>query len=237
MFHYLSDEVCAQFAPVIIIWLTCIIPSLLFQKNMPKFNKIPFYLQPHSSSGAKTLKKWVCFSTLGLYFLWLSHAGIRVHRYRRGCCRSALQPRRLRADFYCCVFCRDRLSASDMLQVRKVMEHVYEKIINLDNESQTTSSSTNDKPGEQEKEEDMAMLAEEKIELMCQDQVSTVSVLVYFDKCTVIVHCINLFFFLFFVSFNQVLDPNMDLRTVKHFIWKSGGDLTLHYRQKSTWKS
>lgn len=58
-----------------------------------------------------------------------------------------------------------------MLQVRKVMEHVYEKIINLDNESQTTSSSANDKPGEQEKEEDMAMLAEEKIELMCQDQV------------------------------------------------------------------
>lgn len=52
------------------------------------------------------------------------------------------------------------------------MEHVYEKIINLDNESQTTSSSANDKPGEQEKEEDMAMLAEEKIELMCQDQVS-----------------------------------------------------------------
>ncbi|EPQ04074.1 WD repeat-containing protein 48 [Myotis brandtii] len=127
-------------------------PSPLAHKNMPKFNKIPFYLQPHASSGAKTLKK-------------------------------------------------DRLSASDMLQVRKVMEHVYEKIINLDNESQTTSSSNNEKPGEQEKEEDIAVLAEEKIELLCQD---------------------------------QVLDPNMDLRTVKHFIWKSGGDLTLHYRQKST---
>jgi len=28
----------------------------------------------------------------------------------------------------------------------------------------------------------------------------------------------------------QVLDPNMDLRTVKHFIWKQGGDLTLQYR-------
>lgn len=66
---------------------------------------------------------------------------------------------------------RDRLSASDMLQVRKVMEHVYEKIINLDNESQTTSSSNNEKP-EQEKEEDIAVLAEEKIELLCQDQVS-----------------------------------------------------------------
>ncbi|KAG8541481.1 hypothetical protein GDO81_028932 [Engystomops pustulosus] len=90
-----------------------------------------------------------------------------------------------------------------MLQVRKVMEHVYEKIINVDTESQTTSSSNNEKQGEQEKEEDIAVLAEEKIELLCQDQVS-------------------------------ILDPNMDLRTVKHFIWKSGGDLTLHYRQKST---
>lgn len=51
------------------------------------------------------------------------------------------------------------------------MEHVYEKIINLDAESQTTSSSANDKPGEQEKEEDVAVMAEEKIELMCLDQV------------------------------------------------------------------
>ncbi|XP_047667513.1 WD repeat-containing protein 48a isoform X3 [Tachysurus fulvidraco] len=125
--------------------------DITVDKNMPKFNKIPFYLQPHSSSGAKTLKK-------------------------------------------------DRLSASDMLQVRKVMEHVYEKIINLDSESQT-SGSAGEKPSEQKEDEDMAVLAEEKIELLCQD---------------------------------QVLDPNMDLRTVKHFIWKSGGDLTLHYRQKST---
>lgn len=64
-----------------------------------------------------------------------------------------------------------------MLQVRKVMEHVYEKIINLDNESQTTSSSNNEKAGEQEKEEDIAVLAEEKIELLCQDQVSYLGVL------------------------------------------------------------
>ncbi|XP_016099984.1 WD repeat-containing protein 48 [Sinocyclocheilus grahami] len=132
-------------------WVIDITVDYLTEKNMPKFNKIPFYLQPHSSSGAKTLKK-------------------------------------------------DRLSASDMLQVRKVMEHVYEKIINLDSESQTGGSAA-EKPSEQKEEEEMAVLAEEKIELLCQD---------------------------------QVLDPNMDLRTVKHFIWKSGGDLTLHYRQKST---
>lgn len=29
---------------------------------------------------------------------------------------------------------------------------------------------------------------------------------------------------------DQVLDPSMDLRTVKHFIWKSSTDLTLYYR-------
>lgn len=108
------------------------------------------------------------------------------------------------------------------------MEHVYEKIINLDNESQTTSSSANDKPGEQEKEEDMAMLAEEKIELMCQDQVSGPPL----PSCTQPPSISLISFFL--QSPTQVLDPNMDLRTVKHFIWKSGGDLTLHYRQKST---
>lgn len=47
---------------------------LSFQKNMPKFNKIPFYLQPHSSSGAKTLKKWVPLPLRD------------AHRYRCGCC-------------------------------------------------------------------------------------------------------------------------------------------------------
>ncbi|KPP65631.1 WD repeat-containing protein 48-like [Scleropages formosus] len=165
--------------------------DITVDKNMPKFNKIPFYLQPHSSSGAKTLKK-------------------------------------------------DRLSASDMLQVRKVMEHVYEKIINLDNESQATSASTNDKPGEQEKEEDMAVLAEEKIELLCQDQVgsSELRLLLPFSHSGPRSTVFSLHSYLCTlkdaISFLQVLDPNMDLRTVKHFIWKSGGDLTLHYRQKST---
>ncbi|KAK1332580.1 hypothetical protein QTO34_007263 [Cnephaeus nilssonii] len=150
------------------------------RKNMPKFNKIPFYLQPHASSGAKTLKK-------------------------------------------------DRLSASDMLQVRKVMEHVYEKIINLDNESQTTSSSNNEKPGEQEKEEDIAVLAEEKIELLCQDQASGLA-----DQSPTWPGRCSDSYITGSDYGPQVLDPNMDLRTVKHFIWKSGGDLTLHYRQKST---
>ena len=40
--------------------------------------------------------------------------------------------------------CRDRLSASDMLQVRKVIEHLYEKVIGQgsDGGSQTTGSAS-----------------------------------------------------------------------------------------------
>lgn len=56
------------------------------------------------------------------------------------------------------------------------MEHVYEKIINLDSESQT-SGSAGEKPTEQKEEEDMAVMAEEKIELLCQDQVKPSSLL------------------------------------------------------------
>lgn len=31
--------------------------DIVVEKNMPKFIKIPFYLQPHASSGVKSLKK------------------------------------------------------------------------------------------------------------------------------------------------------------------------------------
>lgn len=104
----------------------------------------------------------------------------------------------------CCF--RDRLSASDMLQVRKVMEHVYEKIINLDTESQTTNSSGNEKPGEQEKEEDVAVVAEEKIELMCQDQVRQFTDPHDYRKCyEVELHCVKLL--LSFVGFGSKHGP------------------------------
>ncbi|XP_064653169.1 WD repeat-containing protein 48-like isoform X2 [Lineus longissimus] len=126
--------------------------DITVDKNIPKFNKIPFFLQPHSSSGIKSLKK-------------------------------------------------DRLSANDVLQVRKVIEHVYEKVMGQGSDagSQTAggNNSNSQEKSETEKEEDIASIAEEKVELLCND---------------------------------QVLDPTMDLRTVKHFIWKQGGDLTLHYR-------
>ncbi|XP_023931013.1 WD repeat-containing protein 48-like [Lingula anatina] len=121
--------------------------DITVDKNMPKFNKIPFFLQPHSTSGIKCLKK-------------------------------------------------DRLSASDMLQVRKVVEHVFEKVMGQGSETGSQNAGQ-DRTDYDKVPEDDGIPAEEKVELLCND---------------------------------QILDANMDLRTVKHFIWKQGGDLTLHYR-------
>ena len=111
-----------------------------------------------------------------------------------------------------------------MSQVRKVIEHIYEKILGQGSEAGSqaggngttgnnnstsgapsgggaTNSAPNSTSGAGDKSdvdmEDMSSIAEEKVELLCND---------------------------------QILDPNMDLRTVKHFIWKSASDLTLHYR-------
>ena len=87
---------------------------------------------------------------------------------------------------------RDRLTASDMIHVKKVMEHVYEKIVMADNGS---SSSNNDKPPMAP--EELSELAENKIEIHCND---------------------------------MLLDPKMDLRTIRYFIWKSSSDLVLQYK-------
>lgn len=87
---------------------------------------------------------------------------------------------------------KDKLSASDMLQVRKVMEHVHQKMLLGSDASDQRQNTSGDSKSVSKSES-----AEEKVELLCQD---------------------------------QILDPNMDLRTVKHFIWKSGGELVIHYR-------
>ncbi|KRZ97771.1 WD repeat-containing protein 48, partial [Trichinella sp. T8] len=100
------------------------------------------------------------------------------------------------------VYKRDRLSASDMLQVRKVIEHVYEKILSTAVSTENSMNANSEKnPGAQSQPSSTPAVLpsnlEEKIELYCQD---------------------------------QRLDPNMDLRTIKYFIWKQGGDLVLYYK-------
>uniref|UniRef100_A0A224XL35 WD repeat-containing protein 48 homolog n=1 Tax=Panstrongylus lignarius TaxID=156445 RepID=A0A224XL35_9HEMI len=120
------------------------VADIVVEKNLPKFNKIPFYLVPYSNTQVKSIK-------------------------------------------------RERLSANDFIQMHKVAEHVYEKML---------GSETGSVAGVQGSERayegtDSTSLAEDKVELLCND---------------------------------QTLDSNMDLRTVRHFIWKSSSDLILHYR-------
>lgn len=90
---------------------------------------------------------------------------------------------------------KERLSASDMLQMRKVIEHVCEKMLsNLSDEAGPSQGETNFKGSNHFNEPKTYTI--DKVELYCND---------------------------------QKLDENLDLRTVKHYIWKSGGDLVLHY--------
>ena len=68
---------------------------------------------------------------------------------------------------------RDRLSASDMIHVQKVMEHVYEKIVIADSVPSTPMSQNSEKTNQSQiPAEELAALAEAKIELHCNDTVS-----------------------------------------------------------------
>ena len=82
--------------------------------------------------------------------------------------------------------------SSDMIHVKKVMEHVYEKIVMADNGSNSSNSEKPPIPPEE-----LSVLAENKIEIHCNE---------------------------------MLLDPKMDLRSIRHFIWKSGSDLVLQYK-------
>ncbi|KAK3699744.1 hypothetical protein QZH41_015597, partial [Actinostola sp. cb2023] len=70
----------------------------------------------------------------------------------------------------------DKLSASDMLHVRKVIEHVYEKVIGWDHTSHASSTPTtptgekNHNPPMYDNDEDRSLIAESRVELLCQDQ-------------------------------------------------------------------
>lgn len=103
-------------------------------------------------------------------------------------------------------FKRERLIANDFLQIRKVVEHVYEKVISGGVAASSEAGSSAGSPTGEGRAgsasgagagEDSSSMAEERVELLCND---------------------------------KVLDPNLDLRTVKHFIWKSSSDLVLNYK-------
>ncbi len=125
-------------------------------------------------------------------------------------------------------FRRERLIANDFLQIRKVIEHVYEKVICGGSEAGSSAGSpTGDRgggggtgahqggggggggagggtaagPGGGAQSNN------------ANDDSSSIAE----DKVELLCN-------------DRLLDPNLDLRTVKHFIWKSGSDLVLNYR-------
>lgn len=70
-------------------------------------------------------------------------------------------------------FHRDRLIANDFIQVRKVAEHVLEKVLGAGSESGSVAAGPATTDKEAEDVPDSNSLAEEKVELLCNDLVST----------------------------------------------------------------
>ena len=115
-------------------------------------------------------------------------------------------------------FKRERLIANDFLQIRKVMEHVFEKVMCGGGGAGSDAGSSGRSPTGEHRangggggggadagasgnslrsEEAAGAVATDRVELLCND---------------------------------KLLDPDMDLRTVKNFIWKSSSDLVLNYK-------
>jgi len=72
-------------------------------------------------------------------------------------------------------YCRDRFVANDFIQMRKVAEHVVEKVCGSGSESGSVAggpaATTTDRAAEEN--HDSGSLAEDKVELFCNDVVST----------------------------------------------------------------
>lgn len=127
--------------------------------------------------------------------------------------------------YFACIFEQDRLVANEFLQCRKVCEHVLDKIFGSESGVNTMISSNSQSNQNDNNSEGSQVPPEDKIELFCNNVVS-VSI-GYRAVKFVSIDFVNNAYFNF-----QSVDPNMDLRTVRHFIWKQSADLTFHYKSK-----
>lgn len=65
-----------------------------------------------------------------------------------------------------------------MIQVRKVIEHVYEKVLGQGSDAGSQTANSNHEKSDGEKDsEDVTSIAEEKVEILCNDQVSNTIIL------------------------------------------------------------
>lgn len=122
-------------------WVT----DVVIERNIPKFLKIPFFLQPHPQMTKPERTKKVCINLMKSQSIPL-----------------IILP------------AQDRLVANEFIQCRKVCEHVLEKVLN----AETTPSGGNANNSLQNSQSDAnsegsQLPAEERIELWCNDVVST----------------------------------------------------------------
>ncbi|KAK2705712.1 WD repeat-containing protein 48-like [Artemia franciscana] len=93
---------------------------------------------------------------------------------------------------------KDRLMANDFIPMRKVMEHVLEKVVSPSDESSFPKQSpTESQAGDRASSALDSENVEDRVQLYCND---------------------------------QLLSPSADLRSVRHFVWKSSADLVIHYK-------
>lgn len=100
---------------------------------------------------------------------------------------------------------QDRLIANEFIQCRKVCEHVLEKILGAEITPSGTAAANSGNSNSQNNSQSDAN--SEGSQIPAEDKIELL--------CN-----------------DVVCDPNMDLRTVKHFIWKQSTDLTFHYKTK-----
>lgn len=73
--------------------------------------------------------------------------------------------------------CRDRLSANDFIQIRKVQEHVYEKVLGGGSDAGSTTTTNNNNDRGSDDKADTTSIAEERVQLLCNDKVGHCSTL------------------------------------------------------------
>lgn len=122
--------------------------------------------------------------------------------------------------------------ANEFLQCRKVCEHVLDKILGADSGVNTMGSNNSQSNQNDNSSEGSQIPPEDKIELFCNNVVRRKHIGIASPLLRMKYTEITLDSSPAHACF-QSLDPNMDLRTVRHFIWKQSVDLTFHYKTKS----
>ena len=102
----------------------------------------------------------------------------------------------------------------------KVIEHVYEKVMNGGSEGGSGAGTpTGDRNQSDRETAESNSMAEDRVELLCNDTILDPNM----DLRYLIGESLDSL-----AASAVLISPSC--RTVKHFIWKSSSDLVLHYR-------